>query len=47
MKYYIGETGSSGRQFDELEDFIEALKDLADTYEDDGEDWLEVAVAVP
>lgn len=44
MKYYIGESGSSGRQFETWEDFIKALKDLADTYAEQGKDWFEVEV---
>lgn len=45
MKYYIAESGSSGRQFDNWEDFIEALDDLASTYANECEEWFEVAVA--
>lgn len=44
MTFYIGESGSSGRQFDNIEDFIQAIRDLADTYEANGEDWFEIEV---
>ena len=45
VKYYIGECGSSGRQFDTLPEFLKAIKDLAQTYEENGEDWFEIEVA--
>ena len=45
MKFYIGESGSSGRQFDNVEDFIQAIRDLVDTYQKNGEDWFEIEVA--
>lgn len=44
MKYYIGEPGSTGRYFDALEDFIKAITDLADTYENEGEEVFEIEV---
>lgn len=44
MKFYIGECGSSGRQFDNVEDFLKAIKDLIDTYEENGEDWFEIEI---
>lgn len=44
MKFYIGECGSSGRKFDNVDDFLKALKDLVGTYEEEGEDWFEVEV---
>jgi hypothetical protein len=44
MTFYIGESGSSGRQFDNIEDFIQAIRDLAHTYEANGEDWFEIEV---
>lgn len=44
MKFYIGECGGSGRQFDNADDFIKAIKDLIDTYEENGEDCFEIEV---
>ena len=44
MKFYIGGHGSSGQQFDNVEDFINAIEDLADTYEKNGKDWFEIEV---
>lgn len=44
MQYYIGESGSSGRKFDNLKDFIKAIEELADVYEQNGEDWFEIEV---
>lgn len=44
MKFYIGESGSSGRQFDNVNDFIKAITDLINTYEENGEEWFEIEV---
>ena len=44
MKYYIGEPGSTGRYFDELEEFIKAIKDLIETYKDEGEDFFAIEI---
>ena len=44
MKYYIGEPGSSGMKFDNIEDFIKAIRDVASTYEENGEDWFEIEI---
>lgn len=44
MKFYIGECGSSGRQFENAEDFIKAIRDLVSSYEEDGEEWFEIEV---
>ena len=44
MKYYIGECGSSGRYFDTVDEFINAITDLIDIYKDNGEDWFEIEV---
>ena len=44
MKFYIGECGSTGREFDNIIDFLDAITDLASTYEENGEDWFEIEV---
>lgn len=44
MKYHIGEPGSTGRYFDILEEFVKAITDLADTYENEGEEVFEIEV---
>ena len=44
MNYYIGEPGSTGRYFDDFDDFVSALRDLADIYETEGEETFEVEV---
>ena len=44
MNYYISEPGSTGRYFDDFDDFVSALRDLADTYETAGDETFEVEV---
>ena len=44
MKYYIGSINGSGIETNTFEDFIEYLKDMAITAEEQGEDWFEVNV---
>ena len=44
MKYYIGSTNGSGIEANTFEDFIEYLRDMAKTAEEQGEDWFEVNV---
>ena len=46
MNYYIGEAGSTGRYFDDFDSFVSALRDLADTYEAEGEKTFEVEVVL-
>ena len=44
MNYYIGEPGSTGRYFDNFDDLVSALRDLANTPETEGEETFEVEV---
>ena len=44
MKYYIGSVNGSGIKTNTLGDFIEYLRDMAMTAEEQGEDWFEVNV---
>lgn len=44
MKYYIGECGSSGRKFDNIRDFLEAITELVITYAENGEEWFEIEI---
>ena len=44
MKYYIGSTNGSGIEANTFEDFIEYLRDMAMTAEEQGEDWFEINV---
>lgn len=44
MKYYIGESGSSGREFDSIQDFLDAIADQANTYEENGEEMFAVGI---
>lgn len=44
MKYYIGEPGSTGRYFDELEEFIEAIKDLIEKHKSESESIFEIEI---
>ena len=44
MNYYVGEPGSTGRYFDDFDDFVSALRDLANTHETEGEATFEVEV---
>ena len=46
MKYYIGSINGSGIEANTFEDFIEYLKDMAITAEEQGEDWFEVNVEI-
>lgn len=44
MKYYIGSVNGSGIKVNTLGDFIEYLRDMAMTAEEQGEDWFEINV---
>lgn len=44
MNYYISEPGSTGRYFDDFDNFVSALRDLADTYKIEGDETFEVEV---
>lgn len=44
MKYYIGESGSTGREFDNIRDFLDAISNLASTHEETEDDWFEVEI---
>lgn len=44
MKYFISEQGSTGREFDNIHDFLDVISDLAQTYEENGEDCFEIKV---
>lgn len=44
MKYFISEQGSTGREFDNIQDFLDVISDLAVTYEENGEDCFEIKV---
>lgn len=44
MKYYIGSVNGSGIKANTLGDFIEYLRDMAMTAEEQGEDWFEINV---
>ena len=44
MNYYVGEPGSTGRYFDDFDDFVSALRDLANTHETEGKETFEVEV---
>ena len=44
MKYYIGSANGSGIEASTFEDFIEYLRDMATTAEEQGEDWFDVNV---
>ena len=44
MNYYIGEPGSTGRYFDDIDIINKELRDLADTYETEGDETFEVEV---
>ena len=44
MKYYIGSVNGSGIKANSLGDFIEYLRDMAMTAEEQGEDWFEINV---
>ena len=44
MKYYIGSINGSGIKTNTLGDFIEYLRDMAMTAEEQGEDWFEINI---
>ena len=44
MKGFISERGSTGREFDNIQEFLDAISDLATTYEENGEDYFEIKV---
>ena len=44
MKYYIGSVNGLGIKTNTLGDFIEYLRDMAMTAEEQGEDWFEINV---
>ena len=44
MNYYIGEPGSTGRYFDDFDDFVSALRDLANTHKTEDKETFEVEV---
>ena len=44
MKYFIGENGSTDREFDSIQDFLDAIADLAQTREENGEEWFEIQI---
>ena len=44
MKYYIRSVNGSGIKANTLGDFIEYLRDMAMTAEEQGEDWFEINV---
>jgi len=44
LKFYINESGSAGREFNTIQEFLDAIADLADTYEENGEEWFEIQV---
>lgn len=44
MKYFIGENESTGREFDSIQDFLDAIADIAQTREENGEEWFEIQI---
>ena len=44
LKYFIGASGSTGREFDSIQDFLDAIADLAQTHEKNGEEWFKIQI---
>lgn len=44
MKFIIKENGSTDREFDSIQDFLDAIADLAQTREENGEDRFEIQI---
>ena len=44
LKYFIGENESTDREFDSIQDFLDAIADLAQTREENGEDRFEIQI---
>ena len=44
LKYFIGENESTGREFDSIQEFLDAIADLAQTREENGEERFEIQI---
>ena len=44
LRYFVRASGSTGREFDSIQDFLDAIADLAQTHEENGEEWFEIQV---
>ena len=44
MKYYIGSDTGSGQEFDNIQDFLDAISDFAQAKEENGEEWFEIHI---
>lgn len=44
MKFIIKENGSTDREFDSIQDFLDAIADLAQVREENGEERFEIKV---
>ena len=44
LKCFIGENESTGREFDSIQEFLDAIADLAQTREENGEDRFEIQI---
>lgn len=44
MKFLLYELNSTGREFDNIQELLDAIADLAKAYEENGEEWFEIQV---
>lgn len=44
MRYFVRASGSTGRELDSTQDFLDAIADLAQSREENGEEWFEIQV---
>lgn len=44
MKFYIAEEGCSGMEFENINAFLDAITDAAETHEENGEEWFEIEI---
>ena len=44
MRYFVRASGSTGRELDSIQDFLDAIADLAQTREENGEERFEIQI---
>lgn len=44
MRYFVRASGSTGRELDSTQDFLDAIADLAQTHEETGKEWFEIQI---
>ena len=44
MKYFIREQGMRDRKFDNIQDFLDVISNIAETYEENNEDCFVISI---